>query len=107
DKRVKEKHILKLEEQTLWLIHEKPFAPMTPSFLPLWWESRLDPEQNKSGKPDIVIFGHEHRLFKQYMDGVLFFSPGSPTFLNYKRGPGTVAILELNTGSPDLSIIQL
>lgn len=107
DKRVQEKYFLELERKTVWLIHEKPFAPMTPSFLPSWWESRLDPEQNKLGKPDIVIFGHEHRIFKQYMDGVLFISPGSPTFLHYERGPGTLGILELSAGSVEFQIIKL
>jgi len=107
DKRVKEKHILKLEGKTVWLIHEKPFAPKNQSFMPLWWESRLDPEQNKFGKPDIVVFGHEHRTFNQNMDDVLFISSGSPTFLNYKREPGTLALLELNSGAPDVNIIHL
>ena len=107
DKRVKEKHFLELEGTIVWLIHEKPFAPMTPTFLSSWWESRLDPEQNRLGKPDIVVFGHEHRTFTQHMDGVLFISPGSPTFLNYERGPGTLGILELNEGPPDFRIIKL
>ncbi len=107
DKRVKEKHSLELEGKTVWLMHEKPFAPMTPSFLPSWWQSRVDPEQNKLGKPDIIVFGHEHRTFMQRVDEVLFVSPGSPTFLNYERGPGTLGILELNESPPVFQIIKL
>lgn len=106
DKRVKEKHILKLEGKTLWLIHEKPWA-MNSTRLAEWWRSRLNPEQDKLGQPDIVVFGHAHTTFIQQADNTLFVSSGSPTFLHYKRGPGTVAILELNTDAPDVSIIQL
>ena len=108
DERVKEKHVLKLEGRTLWLVHEKPYAPMSPSWLPEWWHNRLNPEQdNKYGKPDIIIFGHEHRTFKQYIDGVLFFSPGSPTFLNYVHGLGTIGMLDLNSDTADARILQL
>lgn len=30
-------------------------------------------------KPDIIVFGHSHAPMNQYIDGVLFFNPGSPT----------------------------
>ncbi len=100
DERVKEKHILKLEGQTLWLIHEKPDFLTSP-----WWQSRLSPEQN--GKPDIVVFGHEHRTVVQHLDGILFVSPGSPTFLNYLRGLGTVGILDMDSGEVDAHILRL
>ncbi|MFA5389362.1 MAG: metallophosphoesterase [Candidatus Omnitrophota bacterium] len=32
-----------------------------------------------SEKPDIIIFGHSHVPFNEYIDGVLFFNPGSVT----------------------------
>ena len=38
-------------------------------------------------KPDIVIFGHSHTPMNKYIDGTLFFNPGSPTdtiFAPYK-----------------------
>jgi len=38
---------------------------------------------------------------------MLYINPGSPTCLNYKKGLGTVAILELNGGEPKVEIIQL
>ena len=107
DERVKEKHILKLEGQTLWLVHERPYAPMSSSWLPSWWQSRTSPEQNKYGKPDIIVFGHEHRTVVQHVGDTLFVSPGSPTFLNYRHGLGTVGILNINSGEADVRIIQL
>jgi hypothetical protein len=105
--RVKEMHILQLEGKTLWLVHEKPHAPRKPSWLPEWWLKRLPPEQQESGKPDIIIFGHEHRTFKQNIDGVLFFSPGSPTFLNYISEPGTFGILDLDSETVGARIVHL
>ncbi|MFC1989645.1 metallophosphoesterase family protein [Chloroflexota bacterium] len=102
DQRVKERHILELEGKTLWLIHERPSHQ---SWLSPWWQSWLSPEQNK--KPDIVVFGHEHHTFVQHLDGTLFISSGSPTFLGYRRGPGTVGVLDINVGEADVQILQL
>lgn len=107
DRRVKGKHILKLEGQTLWLVHERPYAPVSQKWLPTWWESRIDAEQNKYGKPDIVVFGHEHRTIMQRVHGALFINSGSPTFLNYNQGLGTVGILEIEPGAAEARIIHL
>jgi putative phosphoesterase len=107
DPRVQKEHILELEGQTLWLIHEGPHNPISPSWLPLRWQNRTSPEEAKYGKPDIVVFGHEHRTVVERCDSVLYINPGSPTLLNYQPGLGTVGILELNSGKADVRIIQL
>jgi len=107
DPRVKEKHVLELEGQTLWLIHEGPPTPLSPSWLTFWWQNRISPEEDKYGKPDIIVAGHEHRPLVERCDGVLYVNPGSPTVPNYQRGLGTVGILELNAGEADVNIIQL
>ena len=107
DPRVQDKHILELEGQTLWLIHEGPYIPLSPSRLSLWWQNKISPEEDKYGKPDIIVAGHEHRTIVERCDGVLYINPGSPTLLNYQRGLGTVGILELNAGKADVRIIQL
>ncbi|MEE8414491.1 MAG: metallophosphoesterase family protein [Dehalococcoidales bacterium] len=107
DERVKGKHILQLEGKTLWLVHEKPYVPTSGSWLAEWWKSRLNPEQDEYGKPDIVVFGHEHRTFNQYIDGALFINPGSPTFLKYVRGPGTIGILDINGDTIEARIVEL
>ncbi|MCX5693379.1 MAG: metallophosphoesterase family protein [Candidatus Omnitrophica bacterium] len=47
-----------------------------------------------SEKPDIIIFGHSHVPKNEYIDGVLFFNPGSATdtvFAPY-RSYGTIEI---------------
>jgi len=105
DERVKEKHILELEGQTLWLIHERPDTGTSAHGLSSWWQSRLSPGQDSS--PDIVVFGHEHRTVVENVDGVLFVNPGSPTFLNYLRGLGTVGILDIDSGRAEVSILRL
>ena len=107
DERVKNLHVLRLEGKTLWLIHERPYTPISSSWFPLWWESRTSPEQNKYGKPDIIVFGHDHRAIVQRVHGVLFVNPGSPTFQDYVRGPGTIGILDIKSGEADVKIIRL
>jgi hypothetical protein len=98
DKRVKGEHILEILGRTLYLIHEKPHSPE-------WWQNTTSPKLAK--KPDIVVFGHEHRTSVQKIDGTLFVNPGSPTFLNYLRGLGTVGILDIDSGEVDIRILRL
>ena len=107
DPRIKEIHMLELEGQKLWLVHEGPPSPMSSSWLTSWWQNRISPEEDKYGKPDIIVSGHEHRTLVERCDGVLYVNPGSPTVPNYRWGLGTVGILELNAGEADVSIIQL
>jgi len=102
DKRVKEKHILKLEGQTLWLIHEQQYFNLFAS-----QQSGNYQEQDRHDAPDIVIFGHTHRTLVQHNRGILIVNPGSPTFLNYRSGLGTVAILNIDSGEADVHILQL
>jgi hypothetical protein len=102
DGRVDWKHVLKLEGQTLWLVHERPypyrFALSVAANSP--WQGELE-------APNIVVFGHEHRPVVQHHEGTLFINPGSPTFLNYRQGLGTVGILSIDSGSPQVQIVQL
>jgi uncharacterized protein len=103
DLRVKEKHILVLEGLTLWLVHEKPYNLVFREE-----QAKLNSSNGeKREKPDIVIFGHEHRVIIERKSGILYVNSGSPTLLNYKQGPGTIGILELNAGTADVRIIQL
>jgi putative phosphoesterase len=95
DDRVKNKHILKLEGRTLWLIHEKPYLHIPAS------------QQGGDDNPDIVVFGHTHATSVQRRDGVLFVNPGSPTFLKYQRGPGTVGILDIDSAEEQAVILHL
>jgi putative phosphoesterase len=102
DVRVKGKHILKLEGQTIWLIHERPY-----SYMFALGQTRNLPGQNEEDGPDIVVFGHEHRVVVQRDSGLLLVNPGSPTFLHYRRGLGTVGILDIGSGEAEANILQL
>ena len=95
DTRVTRKHILKLAGYTLWLIHERPYSIMKLS------------HQEMNNCPDIVVFGHEHATMVHRYGSVLFVNPGSPTFLNYRCGLGTVAILDLESRQAETQIVQL
>ena len=68
------------------------------------WQSGGSSEQDK---PDVIVFGHEHRTVVLRIHDILFVSPGSPTFLEYRRGLGTVGILDINSGEVDARILQL
>jgi hypothetical protein len=102
DRRVKWKHVLKLEGKTLWLIHERPF-PYTVAP----WRAMNSLEQNEHDAPDIVVFGHEHTTVVRRYGSILLVNPGSPTFLHYRRGLGTVGILTIDSGEAEARILQL
>jgi len=100
DERVKEKHVLEFEGKTLWLVHQRPYYLMSP-----WWRDKVTSGNDNS--PDIVVFGHEHRTDMQQIDGILFVSPGSPTFLHYLRGLGTIGILDISPDGAEANILRL
>ncbi len=102
DERVKARHVLKLEGQTIWLVHQNPYYYLLASLQP-----RNFPGQVELDRPDIVVFGHEHSATVQHHSGVLFVNPGSPTFLHYRRGLGTVGILDIGPGQAQVRIVQL
>ena len=94
DKRVEMKHVLKLEGHTVWLVHERPFL------------YRLTPQQAKE-TPDVIVHGHSHDAKIWDDNGILFVGSGSPTFLHYRRGLGTVAILDITGEGVEASIVRL
>jgi putative phosphoesterase len=102
DERVKEKHILNLEGCTVWLVHQPPYYLTTS-----WWRDRHIADQHKDEHPDIVVFGHEHRTVVENNYDILFVNPGSPTFLHYLRGLGTVGIMEIKSGKVEVNIVRL
>ena len=104
DPRVKPRHVLKVGDLVIWLAHERPYIPRMSDE---WWETRKNPEKSEYGKPHIVIFGHEHRTVDETADGIHFISSGSPTFLHYKLGLGTIGFLDTDSGHPTANIVQL
>ena len=100
DKRVKEKHILKLEGQTLWLVHVPPYYLTSQG-----GQNGLSSGQDNI--PNIIVFGHEHYPLAKRVDHILYVNPGSPTFLHYSRGLGTCGILDIDSNEVDARILQL
>src|SRR3989338_1035917 len=59
-----------------------------------------------SEKPDIIIFGHSHAPKNEYIDGVLFFNPGSVTdtvFAPYR----SYGIINIENGEIKAEIYKL
>ncbi|MCD6359134.1 MAG: YfcE family phosphodiesterase, partial [Dehalococcoidia bacterium] len=101
DERVRAKHTLQFEGLILWLTHMRPCRHWVS-------EQSIDAqEEDIYGDADIVVFGHEHRTVVERHNGVLLISPGSPTFLHYRQGLGTVGILNINSGKVEVDIAQL
>ena len=58
----------------------------------------------------MVAFGDTHEELVEWRDGVLFVNPGSPTYPGRRHShgsPGTIALLEIQDGKIDPSIINL
>jgi putative phosphoesterase len=102
DSRLKWKHVLKIEGHTLWLLHDMPYARMvTP------WQNAGLSQGGRQDIPDIVVFGHDHCTILERRHNVLYVNPGSPTFLNYQKGLGTVAILDVSPSHAEAHIVSL
>ena len=50
----------------------------------------------KEDKPDIIIFGHSHKPMNEFIDGVLFFNPGSAT--DFTAEYNSYGVIEINEG---------
>ena len=111
DRRVKNKHVLEIEDRTIWLVHERPFElrfpdmPESLKFPPLKYRAGEAPQTEPP--PHIYIFGHEHCTVLEQVGHTLYVNPGSPTYLHYKRGLGTVAILDITEGKAEVRFVQL
>jgi uncharacterized protein len=53
---------------------------------------------------DVIIFGHSHRPMNEYVDGILFFNPGSATDSTVEDK--TYGIIEIN-GRINAKIIKI
>ena len=102
DERVRTRHIVDIEGHRIWLVHERPYY-----LSPLVSPYQREKETVNTEVPEIVVFGHQHKTILENHQGRLFVSPGSPTFLNYMQGLGTVGILDINDGKVDVNIMHL
>ncbi len=91
DRRVKTMHVLEIAGLKLWLGHQR-------HLLRIWAQNQ---------KHDIVVFGHEHRIVEERVGQTLYVNPGSPTYLDYQRGLGTVGILTIESGQARVEFLKL
>jgi putative phosphoesterase len=57
-------------------------------------------------RPDILIFGHSHRPYREQLGGTLLFNPGSAGPRRFKL-PRTVGLLTLTRSGVEAEIISL
>jgi putative phosphoesterase len=57
-------------------------------------------------RPDVLIFGHSHRPYREQLGSTLLFNPGSAGPRRFKL-PRTVGLLTLLRGSVEAEIINL
>jgi len=102
DERMKKEHIVTFEGITIWLFHE---------FRAESWQRYGQLNEVKWDRaekhPDVIVYGHTHKAGLEYCGSVLTVTPGSATFPNYVRTPGTVGLLRVNSGKAEAQIIQL
>jgi uncharacterized protein len=106
DVRVRVKQVISTDGFVLWLMHEGPYINKSAQWLPTWLNNRVEVGE-KYVKPNIVISGHEHKAFIQRADGVVLINSGSATYLDYKKGLGTVGIINTDSGTADIKLIHL
>jgi putative phosphoesterase len=106
DGRVKRKHDLVIDGINISITHSEPgFGP---------WSVFAETKEKLEGASfkydditDIVLFGHSHRPKVQIRGTYLMVNPGSPTFPYYVHRPGTVALLNINSGEVEVRVVQL
>lgn len=72
--KLEDKKIFNIEGKKICVMHGRGHPDNLVSVL----KNELFPE-----KPDVIIFGHSHNPKNEYIDGVLFFNPGSATDTTY------------------------
>jgi putative phosphoesterase len=90
DNRVKERHILTVEDTAIWLVH-LIFRP--------WLKNER--------APDVIVLGHSHSAAIERRNGILMVNPGSPTCPHNGDDAGTVGILEVDRGRAKAGIVRL
>ncbi len=60
----------------------------------------------REASPDIVVYGHTHQPFNEFVEGILYFNPGSagPRRFNLPR---SVGFLEIQNGTIRSRIVNL
>jgi putative phosphoesterase len=102
DRRVKDRHILRIEGKVLWLLHDSAYYHSLKSPRTIRRINQDTPEP-----PDIVVFGHDHYSVVEYRRGILFINPGSPNSMGNASVPRTFAVLEIKSDKVEAKTLYL
>jgi len=58
-----------------------------------------------STPPDLLVFGHSHRPLVRRIGPTLYLNPGSP--FSPRGGPGTVLLVTIGEGGPQVRLIEV
>lgn len=106
DKRMLTGHALHLDGITLWLSHIKPrYGLISPQ--DQWYSSWPKNKATEEPLPRVVVYGHTHFATIEDYKGILMVNPGSATLPSYVPKPGTVALLNINSGRAEARILPL
>lgn len=104
DPRMTKDMTLHIDGFTIWLLHVKPaYGIIVPR------ENRVFSRQPEITReiPDVVVYGHTHKVLVEKHKGTLIINPGSPNWPNHVPDLGTVAILTLESGKAEACIVPL
>ena len=101
DGRVKLSHTLTAENLTIHLTHIGAWG------WPFDGKVQHSARHHQKELHDIVVFGHTHQAVIEKKGDILRVNPGSPTFPDYRRKLGTVALLSINSGKAEARIVHL
>jgi putative phosphoesterase len=110
DKRVNQKLVLTLEGLDIWVNHIRPrYGNINPAHHEPSYSSLFPRQTNLAAfkPPDVVVFGHSHKVEMEDFKGTLLINPGSATMPHYLPKPGTVGLLNIINGKADAQIVQL
>ncbi len=103
DERVREAHVVEIDGLRIGLVHAIP-TPDETSYEVFAGAMR----RHFGGPVDVVVQGHSHLEGVARFGGTLVVNPGSATLPRNLVGvPGTVAILEIESGRVSVEIIRL
>ena len=77
--------IVKIENKTILITHGHSF------FVKSSLHNLIN--KAKSVKADIVVFGHTHKAYQNYEDGLYVLNPGSASYHSYPRTYGYIDII--------------
>ena len=103
DPRIKKTQILEIGGLKIGMIHDFPLSHEVPGL-----DFRRSMNRLFGGPMDVVVCGHTHiALITSYEDTIVVNS-GSPTLPNNVYGSlGTVALMGISWGKPEIEIVQL